>query len=79
VKNQLKLILSRIKENPALAETITDESHLMKDVGLTSLDMMYLLLELEEEFDIEIDISKINIEVFSSLNNLSSFVQSMKQ
>jgi acyl carrier protein len=79
MKDQIKQILSEIKDDESLATGITDDMHLMKDVGLTSLDMMRLMLELEEEFDIEIDIDKINLSVFESLDKLCDFITEMKK
>ena len=78
MKDQLKIIISRVKEDPALIDTINDGSDLVKDVGLTSLNLMRLMLEIEEEFDMEIDLRKIkNIEVFRSLDNLCEFIKTM--
>lgn len=79
MKDQLKIIISKVKEDPNLIHTITDESDLIKEVGLTSLNLMRVMLEIEDEFDMEIDLKKIkSIKIFSSLNNLCEFLQSMK-
>lgn len=79
MKDQLKKIISKVKEDPNLVNTITDDSDLLKEVGLTSLNLMRVMLEIEDEFDIEIDLKKIkSIKIFSSLNNLCEFLESMK-
>ncbi|MDE7309503.1 MAG: acyl carrier protein [Lachnospiraceae bacterium] len=36
-------------------EKITEKSHLVKDLGMTSLDMMEMACAIEEHFDIEFD------------------------
>ncbi len=79
MKDQIKRIISIVKEDPTLVDTITDESDLVEDVGLTSLNLMRLMLEIEEEFDTEIDLRKIkNIDVFRTLENICEFVKGMK-
>lgn len=79
MKDQLKKIISKVKEDPNLVNTITDDSDLLKEVGLTSLNLMRVMLEIEDEFDMEIDLKKIkSIKIFSSLNNLCEFLESMK-
>jgi|WetSurMetagenome_2_1015567.scaffolds.fasta_scaffold416202_2 acyl carrier protein len=67
-------IIAKIKEDPDLRERIDSRLHLMKDVGLTSLDMMQLFLEIEEEFDIEVDLDAVNLELFESIDCLTEFV-----
>jgi acyl carrier protein len=67
-------IIAKIKEDPDLRERIDSRLHLMKDVGLTSLDMMQLFLEIEEEFDIEVDLDAVNLELFESIDRLTEFV-----
>lgn len=37
------------------AETITEDSHIIDDLGADSLDAVELIMALEEAFDIEID------------------------
>ncbi len=37
------------------AEDITDDMNLRSDLGLSSLDLMTLLGDIEDEFDIELD------------------------
>jgi acyl carrier protein len=37
------------------ADTITEESHIIDDLGADSLDAVELIMALEEAFDIEID------------------------
>jgi acyl carrier protein len=37
------------------ADTITEDSHIINDLGADSLDAVELIMALEEAFDIEID------------------------
>jgi acyl carrier protein len=67
-------IIAKVKEDAGLVEKIDSRSHLMRDVGLTSLDMMQLFLEIEEEFDIEVDLDAVSLELFESIDRLCEFV-----
>jgi acyl carrier protein len=74
MKSKLVEIIAKIKEDPDLRTRIDSRLHLMKDVGLTSLDMMQLFLEIEEEFDIEVDLDAVSLELFDSIDRLGEFV-----
>ena len=49
-----------ILKNLACAEEITEQSSLQEDVGLESLNMVTLLIELEDGFGITLDESSMN-------------------
>jgi acyl carrier protein len=36
-------------------DTLTDETHFKKDLGIDSLDSVEMVMELEEEFDVKIE------------------------
>ncbi len=74
MKEKIKEILSEIKENPAAAATLSDETDIINDVGLDSLQMVSFVLKLEEELDIEIDFDNFDFSHLSSINNLSEFL-----
>ncbi len=74
MRSRLIGIIAKIKEDPGLRDRIDSRLHLMKDVGLTSLDMMQLFLEIEEEFDIEVDLDSVSLELFESIDRLCEFV-----
>jgi acyl carrier protein len=74
MRSRIIEIIAKIREDPDLRERIDSRLHLMKDVGLTSLDMMQLFLEIEEEFDIEVDLDAVNLELFESIDRLTEFV-----
>jgi acyl carrier protein len=51
----------------------------LNHLGLNSLNMIKMLVEIEKEFDIEIDFDEINPETWYSLDNLSNYILSLKQ
>ena len=46
-----KIIAETLKIN---IESVTDDTHLMNDLGADSLDTVQLVMEIEEAYDIEI-------------------------
>lgn len=74
MKSRLVGIIAKVREDASLGERIHSGLHLMRDVGLTSLDMMQLFLEIEEEFDIEVDLDAVSLELFESIDRLCEFV-----
>jgi acyl carrier protein len=51
LKKVTTILCSVIDENP---DTITEEQNLIDDLGLSSLDVINIVVMFEEEFDIEI-------------------------
>lgn len=54
---------------------ITRESVLLQDLGLNSLDLMGMICELEDEFDIEI--SDRDIRSFKTVGDVIDFLEKM--
>lgn len=56
-------------------ETETDISgEALSDLGINSIDALELLIELENEFDIEIPDEDLNADLFSSIDYLSNYI-----
>jgi len=71
-----KRILARVRsilEQNAIAAELTPES-LLVDAGLTSMDMVNLMLGVEAEFDFTIPHSEITPENFQSVKTLQRMV-----
>jgi acyl carrier protein len=73
---KIKTILSQIKENIDIS-SISDNADLMNDVGLDSLQMINFLLQLVDEFDIELDFDSVDDNHMCSLPKLASFMDEM--
>lgn len=67
-------ILSEIKEDEKLKDTLTGESSIIDDVGLDSLEMINFLLMIEEEFGKEIDFERLEYSNLESINKFVSFL-----
>jgi acyl carrier protein len=70
----LALVKSILKQN-AIAAELAPET-LLVDVGLTSMDMVNLMLAIEAEFDFTIPQSEITPENFQSVATLTHLVVS---
>ena len=73
VQNRLRGLVAAILEQNAIAAQLDPESRLV-DVGLTSMDMVNLMLGVEAEFDFTIPQSEITPENFQSIRTLELMV-----
>ena len=70
----LALVKSILKQNAITADI--GPATLLVDVGLTSMDMVNLMLAVEAEFDFTIPQADITPENFQSVETLTRLVQS---
>jgi acyl carrier protein len=75
VQGRILALVTAILEQNAIAAEIHPES-LLVDVGLTSMDMVNLMLAVEAEFDLTIPQSQITPENFQSVKTLESMIVS---
>jgi acyl carrier protein len=77
-RNRIIKLVKGILEQNALSAAVTPQAKLV-DVGLTSLDMVNLMLGVEAEFDFTIPQSEITPENFQSVETLERMVTSQLQ
>jgi acyl carrier protein len=75
VQNRVLTLVRAILEQNAMAAEIDPDSRLV-DVGLTSMDMVNLMLGVEAEFDFTIPQSEITPENFQSVETLQRMIVS---
>jgi acyl carrier protein len=73
VQQRIVALVKRILQQNAIAAEVHPES-LLVDVGLTSMDMVNLMLGVEAEFDFTIPQSEITPENFQSITALEMLV-----
>lgn len=73
----IKLVKGILEQN-SLAADVTPQAKLV-DVGLTSMDMVNLMLGVEAEFDFTIPQSEITPENFQSVETLERMVATQLQ
>jgi acyl carrier protein len=78
VRNRIIKLVKGILEQNALSADVAPAARLV-DVGLTSMDMVNLMLGVEAEFDFTIPQSEITPENFQSVETLQRMVMSQLQ
>jgi acyl carrier protein len=78
VQDRVLLLVKAILEQNAISAEVHPES-LLVDVGLTSMDMVNLMLSIEAEFDFTIPQAEITPENFQSVKTLELMVVSQLQ
>jgi acyl carrier protein len=72
---KIKHVLAEIKEEPALAASLTDKSRILDELALDSLQLTILLMKLEDEFEIELDYETFDINHMADVSTLAAFVR----
>lgn len=77
VEEKLKQIINKISDNYVNVDEISNQTNLFEDVGLDSLKIMELVVEIEIQFGIEIDEDDLNMDKISNYYNLKMLVCSL--
>ena len=75
VRDRILALVKAILEQNSIAVEVDSESRLV-DVGLTSMDMVNLMLGVEAEFDFTIPQAEITPENFQSIKTLELMIVS---
>ncbi len=78
IRNRVMALVKAILEQNAIAATVDPDTRLV-DVGLTSMDMVNLMLGVEAEFDFTIPQAEITPENFQSVKSLEAMVAGQLQ
>lgn len=70
----MKTLVNEILKEKSFCDDITAELKLNKDLGLDSLNMVELMVELEERFDIEIDESDLDPAALQTVEQVYALV-----
>ena len=70
----MKTLVNEILKEKSFCDNITDELKLNEDLGLDSLNMVELMVELEERFDIEIDESDLDPAALQTVEQIYALV-----
>lgn len=79
VINGLLQILAEIKEDKTLTAKLSENSNLINDVGIDSLQMISLMINIEEKFSVELNFSQINLAHLNSIGSLADFILQQKK
>lgn len=71
----MKNLVNEILKEKSFCENITPELKLNEDLGLDSLNMVELMVELEERFNIEIDESDLDPAELQTVSQIYALVK----
>ncbi|MCU0285840.1 MAG: acyl carrier protein [Acidobacteria bacterium] len=77
VREKIKEIIISIAENDISKDLIDTGENGLRNIGLNSLNMIKVMVEIEKAFDIEIDFDEITPANWYSLEHLSHYVLSL--
>jgi acyl carrier protein len=77
-RNRIAEVLSTVLSRPVTPEEVHDDTDLIEDIGVNSLDFLQLILKLENEFDIEIDIEKLDLGYFKQVKRLIEYLREVQ-
>lgn len=75
IQDRIKGLISNEVLVGVSADEINDDSALVDDLHLDSIQMIELITGLENEFDIVLEDEDLDLEFFSTVNSLAEFVQ----
>ena len=78
VQNRILALVKAILEQNSIGSDVVPESRLV-DAGLTSMDMVNLMLSVEAEFDFTIPQAEITPENFQSVRTLERMIVAQLQ
>lgn len=68
-----EILVSATDEDPSVLEGITEASKLSSDIGLSSVAILYMVIAIEETFDIRFDGAGVND--FETLGNVVDYIE----
>ena len=74
IQDKIKEIIVSVVDFELDKNGIDSGENGIHNLGLNSLAMIKMLVEVEKEFDVELDIEEADPEVWSSVSNLSNYI-----
>jgi len=75
--NILKKIICEVKEDMTLFDKIKANTNLMNDIGLDSLQMVNFLLQIEQQFNLELDYDDIDLQDLQTYESVCTLINKL--
>ncbi|EDP95404.1 acyl carrier protein [Kordia algicida OT-1] len=75
MKEKLASILTEILDETITPNDIKEDTNLTTDLGMTSLNMMYFILEIENVFGVEVDLEEVDLETFFVYKTVKAYIE----
>ncbi len=72
-----EILVAADEKHKAIVDSITDSSSLATDIGLTSVGMLYLVIVIEESFQIQFE--NVGIDDFKTFGDMVSYIESKQK
>lgn len=73
----IKRIVTSVKALPGAPEDLADDTDLIEQVGLDSIELLTFMLEAEAQLGIRIDFDRMEFSTLGSIATLAAFFDSM--
>ncbi len=77
--SRVKLLLARTLDDESWAQRIDDEADIINDLGLDSIQLISFFLMVEDEFDLELDFDRLEMDGLYSVRSFCEFLRSHHQ
>lgn len=74
INEKIKRIICSVTEQPGYYDKLTNKSNLIYDIGIDSIQMMQIIVEIENEFDVEFNDDELILDDLAKLENLFRIV-----
>ncbi|WP_430409978.1 acyl carrier protein [Kordia sp.] len=75
LKEKVAKVLTEVMSKNIQPNELTDEVDLIDEIGLNSLQFLEFILELENEFDVEIDVGSLDLRYFKKYMYIEKFIK----
>lgn len=79
MEEKIVKILSEICERELNVEEVSSLRDIPTELGITSLSLVYLLVELEKEFQCKINIMTLDMSCLETLESITQFIKTCQQ
>lgn len=76
--NKIIKMISEIKEDPSLLDTLNGQSDIIGESGMDSLQLINFILKVEDEFEVEIDFDEFDLSHLGSIDKFLHFIDQRK-
>lgn len=71
-------MISEIKNDISLLETLNGQSDIIEETGMDSLQLINFILKVEDEFDVEIDFDEFDMSHLGTIDKFLDFIAQNK-
>ena len=78
MEDKVKEILCNITGNNTYMQTLTGDYSIVEDTSIDSLQMINFILQIEEEFEIEVDFDEFDFDILKSSIRFCDYINKQR-